>query len=114
MDKPKGLIKLKEEFHNKVLKMQAVERLVSRKSFDRLYEESTDSQKADVEKIIAEADRHRLANWIRRHPALDLCEKPVLVLRDMAAARQIKNYSRLSKVDLVRELEKYEQMGLDQ
>ena len=71
----KGLIKLKEEAHNRVLNYRTIENIILRPRFSRLWMDSTAEEKKVVVTFVEAGDRKRLQKWMLDHPSLDLGEK---------------------------------------
>lgn len=105
----KGLIKLQEELHHKVLKLRSIEAMIRRPEFERLWADSSNEHQEALKKLIDVADKDKVREWIRNHPSLDLAEKPLCDLQKIAYKLGIKNYSRLGKVDLVRAIRNKEE-----
>lgn len=97
----KGIHKVREEFHNRVLNLRRIEAVLLRCEFEHLWEVSDKETKDKVRKLIKEGDREAILTWMREHPSLDIGEKPVRELRKIAKSLQIKNYSRMGRVQLL-------------
>ena len=104
---PSGLIKMKEELHHQILTLRSIEAAVNNPRFDVLWDDSTDIQRKQFLSCLSTADKGGAFNWIRNHPSLDIGEKPVADLRQLAYRLNIKNYSRLSKPELIRSIQQY-------
>jgi hypothetical protein len=100
----KGLLRLKEEVHNRVLILRTIENIILRPKFARLWYDSSESEKEEVIKIIEESNRSKLYEWVRKHHSLDLGEKPVKQLRDIAKRSGIKYYAKLTHAQLIAEI----------
>jgi len=97
----KGLVKLREEVHNRAMTFRTIENIVLRPTFTRLWIDSTDEEKEAVEDIITRGDRKQLNQWMRDHPSVNLGERPFRNLREIGKKLGITNYSRLSRTDLI-------------
>ena len=63
-----------------------------------------DALKIKVLQIIEKGDRHALAKWMDKTDEVDLELWPVRALRRKASRLHIKNYSRLTTVELIKEI----------
>ena len=97
----KGLLKLREEVHNRAMKSRTIENIILRPTFTRLWLDSNEKEKKEVVDIVERGDRKELNRWIREHPSLNLGERPFRNLREIGRKIGIKNYSRLSKTELI-------------
>jgi hypothetical protein len=100
----KGLTKLREEVHNRAITFRTIENIILRPRFTRLWVDSTDSEREEIEDIIKRGDRKGVNDWIKNHPSIDLGEKPFKHLREIARRLAIKNYARLGRLDLLVEI----------
>ena len=96
-----GLMKLREEVHNRAMTFRTIENILLRPMFVRLWIDSTDAEKKTVEEIIKQGDRNRLNKWMENHPSVDLGEKPFRNLRRIGQKLGIENYSRLDRAQLI-------------
>ena len=92
-----GLFKLKEEVHNRILKLRSIEGMLLSLRFDRLWTDSTPDDKAKVTELIENADKKGVQKWIRDHASIDLGEMSILKLREIGQRLRVPNYSRLDK-----------------
>jgi len=106
-----GMIKLQEELHNKILNLRSIEAMIRRPQFERLWEDSSENDKEQLRCFIKDAKRRKVVTWIETHPSLELGEKKLTVLKNIATRLGIKNISRMGKVELVREIESREKNG---
>ena len=81
---------------------RSIEATVKSSKFERLWEDSDEREKSKAEHIIWKEDKKALVDWMRQHPSLDLGERGLPYLRDRGKKLRIKNYSRLSKPELIR------------
>jgi len=106
---------LREEVHNKVLLLRSLETTILQPKFERLWADSSKRQKDEVFEIIRAESKGRLNAWIRNHPSIDLGEKSLRQLRDIGGRLGVKNYSRITKAELIKAIqEKEKQYGLQQ
>ena len=106
-----GIVALRETLHNKVLLTRSIEYLISQPTFERLWEDSNTPEKERAKLLINKLDREGLQTWMRTHRTIDISEMGVRRLYDIARKLSIKNYSRLSKEELVAEVKKAEYYG---
>ena len=89
--------------------------MLLRPQFERLWGDSDECQKIQLEQYMFEANKDAAIQWMREHPSLELAEKPLVELKKIAYKLGIKNLSRKGKVELVRNIqEKEKQYGLQQ
>jgi len=103
-----GLFKLKEEVHNRILKLRSIEGMLLSLRFDRLWTDSSDTDKAKVTVLIKKTDKKGVQKWIKDHVSIDLGEMSILKLRDIGKRLRVPNYSRLDKALLLAEIMKLE------
>lgn len=96
-----GLLRVREELHNRLLLARSLELLLLKPQFEELWESSNEEQKKEAEKHIKANNKDALVEWMRKHPAIDLGEKTVRQLIPMARRLGVKNYSRLSRDELI-------------
>lgn len=85
--------------------------MIRRPQFERLWEDSDDAEKQKLRCLIDKAQREKVTLWIETHPSLELGEKKLTVLKEIAVRLGIKNISRKGKVELIREIESREKNG---
>lgn len=96
------LRELKKVAHANTLKCRSIEAIVTSAKFERLWEESTQLLKMEAEHIIWKNNKGQLMKWMQDHPSLELGERSLIYLRGKAKKLRVKNYSRLSKPELIR------------
>ena len=106
----KGLVKLREEAHNRVLNYRTIENIILRPRFIRLWHDSNKEEKEVVAAAIECGDRKGLQKWMREHSSLDLGEKPIIQLRKIGKKLGVKYYAQLSHSELVAEIIKKEEV----
>ena len=106
-----GLITLREKHHNRLLRARAIESLLMRPSFERLWEDSTPEQQEAAINIIKDFNKEGLLKWVRDHPSIDLGERDRKDLLPIAQRLKIRNYSRLSRMDLIMEITQVENIN---
>ena len=104
-----GLIALRENLHNKMLKMRNLEVIMGSAKFERLWKDSDPVQQDAVQQLIHDLNGPAIREWMRKHPSLELGEQPLYRLREIAKRRNILNYSRKAKGELITILQKEEE-----
>lgn len=95
----KGLIKLKEDFHNLTLKHRSIYALIIQQKFEALWTIASDIEQDEIRQEIKALNRNAI---IERIKALrDPGEISFDDLRERARKLKIKNYSRLDRVGLI-------------
>jgi len=108
----KGLIRIQEELHHRILKLRSIEAIIRRPQFERLWADSAPVDQGILEKHLADADKDAIIKWAKEHPSLELVEKPLVDLKKIAYNLGITNYSRKGKLELVQDIqEKEKQYG---
>ena len=97
----KGLIKLREGIHHRILTLRSFEHAMSQPQFDRLWDSSPDAVKEKLCEIIDKVDKKGLKDWMGNHPSLDLGELSIHKLRKIAQRMSVLDYSRMDKGRLV-------------
>ena len=105
----RGLIRLQEELHYRILSLRSIETVVRRPDFERLWDDSSSEQKEELRKLIIDANRDGVRNWMDNHPSLDLMEKKLCDLQKIAYRLGIKNHTRLGKLPLVQAIKTREE-----
>jgi len=103
-----GLISIREEIHNKLLRLRSIDAIVSRPCFTWLWEDSDEIQLAMFHNLLAAVDRDGIQEWMRDHPSLELGERSLTDLKYIAQRAGVKNYSRKGKPELIRDIQEME------
>lgn len=101
-------MKTLEDLHNHILKLRSIERIVTSRSFERMYDSSTLNEQEEIERYITNRDRARIENWVERKRAAHYGEMSLMQLRVIARKLSIPYYSRLHKSTLLSEILTYE------
>lgn len=107
----KKLLKLRGEIHEIHLFIRRIEYLLNTQLFKRLWTGTKEKKKEEflVNKTLDKNEIKRkldiIKRWIDNHPDLEIGEYPVWRLKTRAKALGIKNYSRLTKVELIKEIQ---------
>ncbi len=89
--------------------------MIRRTQFERLWGDSDESEKVQIQQYLFEANKDGVIQWMKEHPSLELEEKPLVDLKKIAYKLGILNYSRKGKLQLVRDIkEKEKQYGTQQ
>jgi len=99
---------LQATVHRKTLRLRSIEAIVLSSQFERLWMESDTELRDKVEKLVIEDCRVAILLWMKQHPSLDLGERPMDYLRGRGKFYHIKNYSRLTKPELIGEIQRRE------
>ncbi len=102
------LAKLQADFHEVMLNYRRLDEILKSNKFERLWEDSIEKQRIVVRRHIMIGDRARVLRWIKKHPSLELGEKTLMELKDIAKRESVRNYSRLSKPELVKVIKECE------
>ena len=92
---------VKRDLHQQVLTARSIETIINRKVFTRLWEISTPKEREAAYGHIKARRRVSLVRWIRDHRGLELEEQPVAKLKEMAAQLSVKNWSRMTRIELL-------------
>jgi hypothetical protein len=104
-----GLIKLREEVHNRVLKIRQIEHLVASARFGKAWDLADPDEQGALKLMLANADAQAVNTWISNFLHSDLGELSWRELMKLAKDRHIRKYSRLSKLDLIVEITEWEE-----
>lgn len=96
-----GYHRVREELHNRILKLRSIENLISKPIFERLWKDSSKEEATIAEIHIGIINVDGLIRWMRTHRSLDIGEKSLRELQKIAKSRLIKNWSRLTKRELI-------------
>jgi hypothetical protein len=93
-------------------RLRAITRTMKTAFYKNLYRRATKEDKELADKAIATKDYDSLHKWVkeRRAGCLEGCN--IRELRDIARNHQVPNYSRLSKVELIRQIQKITDQNL--
>ena len=101
-----GILALREEAHNKILKLRSILNTMCKPQFEILWDNSTTEQQEEAKRIVELGDKDALGDWMSKHPSLSPAEMSWKQLASAAQKLRIKNYSRSSKVELIAAVEK--------
>lgn len=90
----------------RLLMIRAMYRILESAKFEQAAEKATDKQLERLEVILKSDSITDLKNWIRDTIDLPLVLRPLRELQELARQKMIPKYSRMTKGQLVRALEK--------
>ena len=96
------LFTVRRELHQQMLTARSIEIIIGKTVFTRLWDISTETERKTVYGHSMERRRILLARWIRDHRALELEEQPVAKLKEIASQLSIRNWSRMTKLELLK------------
>ena len=102
-----GLHKLREEVHNRVLKLRRIQTIVESLRFEQFWETLSPIEKASTDLKAKIGAHEELLTAMRAFESAELGEKRIRALRELAKKAGIKDYSRKKREELIRELEEY-------
>ena len=100
-----SLPSLRLTIHNGYLAARQIDRLVESQEFADAYEVATTVESLELAIILACRDVNGLRTWMSARLVTALEDLPYIVVRDMAKAKRIPLYSRMSKDELITALE---------
>ena len=111
----KGIIKLQEEIHNRLLRLRSIDAILRRPQFERLWADSSEQEQQSLKAAIELLDKDAIITWMKEHTSLELAEKSLSDLKKIAYKLGITNYSRKGKLELMQDIrEKEKQYGTQQ
>jgi elongation factor P--beta-lysine ligase len=93
--------------HNRVSVLRSIQYVINRPEFPRLWESSTDELRAEFRDYVNNFETIAVCEWFMDHADLDLGELTFKELFKRANIRGIKNYSRLSRRELINIVTKF-------
>lgn len=99
-------IEIRVEFHNKVLRARAIERLLNSEAFEEAIGLGRDVDIMILEIILLDLDLDSVRKWILEHIHDKLEDWSYRRLRDYAKQENIPRYSRMDKDELITEIQK--------
>jgi len=97
-------VSLLETVHNRQLKARAIDRLVETKDFESLWQASEQTDQDAALWFIKNLALEKLKDWMLQHPKRDIDNLKYTELVALAKQKGIRNYSRLTKAELIRAL----------
>ena len=96
-----SVVRLQSAVHLRLLDLRRLERILNSKNFMDSWAVINNTQKTDIIKLIRRIKPDKIMDILVNY---DLETSPVSNLRRIASCLHIKNYSRLSKLQLVKEI----------
>lgn len=91
--------------------LRSIQQVISSESFRILYEQSSDIEKKRITAIVTSCKKDEIDLWMHTHPKVELGELSLGRLRERGKRLRIKNYCRLAKFELIREIKIAEKQG---
>lgn len=88
--------------------MRSIENIIARPKFMRLWHDSNEQEQEEVANAAIAGSKEYILKWISEHPSLDLGDKSLTQLRDIAKRLGVKYYAQLMHGELVSEILKKE------
>lgn len=101
---------MRESQRLKALLHRSLERIINKPIFQILWDESTDKHRATAVLYLKEGLKSGLLDWIKNHPSLSHADRNTGRLKEIARKLRIKNWSRLSKLELLKAIEQKEEL----
>jgi hypothetical protein len=103
---------LQESVHSRYLLMLSIYRLIQSCAFEEAYDASTDVQKQVAVSLIDDLNKRGLNEWVRSQLKIyNLYEiLPMKELRQFGQELNITNYSRLTRLELINSINKYQKV----
>jgi len=98
---------VRRETHQSLLNLRAIETIINKSIFERLWNVSTEAEKQAVTLFIGERRKSSILRWIRNHRTLDLEELSVIRLKEIGQQHSIRNWCRLTRLELIRALKDF-------
>ena len=95
-----------EHVKHQISNLIAMQRILIKPMFAEIWRELSQDERDDVLGIIDNGSKADLVTWLKKHNKLQLGEMPVSDLKNLAKQARIKNWCRLPRLLLIRELEK--------
>ena len=103
------LRELREDVRCKTLHSRGIDALIATDRFERLWDDSTSNQREEITLLVQFGFKSKAMAWVKAHPSLDLGERSINYLRERGKSLRIRNYSRLSKSELLTAIIKQEE-----
>ena len=100
------LIELKNYARMRTLAFRSVSYVLRKRGWDKIWPTLTMAEQNSIEAWVQLGESENLKDWVHDHPNLEMGEKSMERLREIASGLNIKNYSRLSKHRLISAIRK--------
>ena len=94
--------------------MRNIKHLIETKEFQKIWDEATGEEQDEATKYIQAFSKTELTRWLQLHESISYGEKSWSALMHYAKERSIKNYSRLSRIELIHALERWDKKNVKQ
>lgn len=108
-----SLAEVQGEVHQAFLASRRMEYLISSPKFTDIYYDSTPQEIKELAKILKEMDTVALEQWVDDHNSTDLEDLGIRALISRARKVRVPRYSSLTKIQLAKEIRKYEKIRDD-
>lgn len=95
----------------KVCNARCIQSMIITEKFKKLWQSSTQLEKERISAIVLGNNKDEVDLWMKYHPSIELGELPIRRLRERARRLRVKNYCRLTKFELIREIKLAEKDG---
>lgn len=106
-----GIHKTRETLHAKILRLRSIEGIVTSLRFERLWDDSSKGQREEVVEYIKKESKAKIQDWMRTHHSLELGELSTTRLKELARKMRVPNYSRKTKLELIRSIKEAEDVS---
>ncbi len=97
---------LRRDVRNQILSLRSVSAILEQITFQDLWEDSSTDEQDMVKYFALMGDKRRLRMWITNHPNIELGERSVRELRSLARTLTVAYYSRMTKIELIKSIER--------
>ena len=95
---------LQDDVRTKTLHHRSLIELITTDKFERLWEASSPEDRDKITALVEFGYRSKVREWVKNHESLELGERSIAFLRQQGRELSIKNYSRLTKSELIFEI----------
>jgi len=92
--------------HCRTLDFRGQDRLMQSDTFLEAWGRADESERRDISKLFNDPSPMQLKSWILKVLVGGLGQFPIKILRQLASFHQIKNYSRMTRIRLLNDLNK--------
>lgn len=99
------LCKLKARVHNAALEARSLSRIVDTEAFARAWDAANEKQREELWNYVVGIDKDNVDRWVKRVlSSVNLADKSIRELRDLARTAGVQYYNNLTKERLLEEL----------
>lgn len=106
MGKQIVLIELRNYARMRALEYRSVSYVLGKRGWNKIWPTLSNAEQSRIMDWVHEGKSDALKNWVHDHPHLEMGEKSMWRLREIASDLGITNYSRLSKHRLISAIKK--------